>query len=173
VPFSSSDPDNFKKKCGFETFWDPAEHDREISPSTVGMTAVTLSQLITNGNAGICADGAMPNNTIVGFPAAGTYRWEIKTAQGGSTWHVRLRAMVSGSAAGNEFSAESVTIPGDIENTLEYKVNGTVTPHADVAAAMMNAVMTTGEAVTLDVAKSTGGASVFSAQVEIICVTKS
>lgn len=173
VPFSGSDPDNFKKKCGFEGFWDPANNVNDITPASVGINAISLSQLLTNGNAGICAAGAMPTNNIVGFPAAGTYRWEVRTASGASSWNIRLRAVVSGQAAGNEFSAESVSIPSDIENTLEYKVNGTVTAHDDVFAAVVNAAANDGSAVMLDVAKTAGGASIFNAAVEIICATKS
>ncbi|MCR9105472.1 MAG: hypothetical protein NXI15_09290 [Gammaproteobacteria bacterium] len=172
VPFDSSDPDNFKKKCGFETFWDPANNINDVTPANVGITAITLGQLFSNGNAGICANGAMPNSNIQGLPAAGTYRTEVKVASGPSSWHLRLRSTVSGSSAGNEFVAESISVPADIENTLEYKVNGTVTAHDDVFAAIVNAVATNGEAVTLDVSKTAGGPSVLSVAIELICASK-
>ena len=173
VPFSGSDPDNFQKKCGFESFWDPANNINDVTPAGVGITSITLAQLFNNGNAGICAAGAMPTNTISGLPAAGTYRTEVKVASGGSSWHLRLRSVVSGSSAGNEFVTESISVPADIENTLEYTVNGTVTPHDDVFMAIVNAVSTDGEAVTLGMRKTAGGATVVSVAIELICVSKS
>jgi hypothetical protein len=172
VPFDSTDADNFKKKCGLEGFWDPANNVNEVTPANVGITKIGISQLLTNGNAGICSTGALPTNNITGFPAAGTYRTEIKAADGPSMWHLRFRTVVSGSSAGNEFAAESIAVPADIENTLEYKVSGTVTAHDDVFTAIVNALSTSGSAIPLEVSKSAGGPSVFSSSLELICATK-
>lgn len=169
VPFDGADADNFKKKCGLEGFWDPTKNVDEITPAAKFMTAVTLSQLLTNGNAGICAADALPGNTLEGFPVAGTYRTEIKAAKDGSTWHLRLRTVVSGTAAGKLF----VIVPFDIENTLEYKVNGTVTAHANLLTAIGDAMALSNDAIVFEASKSVGGPSVFNASLELICVTKS
>ena len=172
VPFNMADADNFKKKCGLEGFWDPAANVNEVTPASVGMTEITLSQLLTNGNAGICTATSSPMNFITGFPVAGTYRAEIKTAKGGSTWQLRFRAAASGTSAGNDFAAEGIAVPGDIENVLEYKVNGVVTAHADLLAAIVDAASTSGDAIEVDVSKTAGGPVVFSASIELICVTR-
>ncbi len=173
VPFNGADADNFKKKCGLDGFWDPANNTNDVAPASVGITKIGISQLLTNGNAGICSAGAMPTNNLTGFPVAGTYRTEIKAADGPSTWHLRLRSVVSGSSAGNEFGAESIAVPADIENTVEYKVDGVVTVHDDVFGAIVNAATTSGDAILLEVSKSAGGPVVFSILIELICVTKS
>ena len=172
VPFDT-EADNFKKKCGFEAFWDPANNIDDVSPADVGIDEVNIAQLLTNGNAGICATDALPTNNVTGFPAAGTYRTEIKVASGPSNWLLRLRSEASGSAAGNEFADESVSVPGDIENNFEYRVNGVITPHDDVFAAVVNALSVDGSAVTLDASKTAGGPVVFSLSIEAICVSKS
>ncbi len=173
VPFDINDADNFKKKCGLEGFWDPAANVDEVTPAGVGMTEITLSQLLTNGNAGICTATSSPMNFITGFPVAGTYRAEIKAAKGGSTWHLRFRALASGTSAGNTFTAEGVTVPGDIETVLEYKVNGVVTAHADLRTAIADAASTSGDAILFEASKTAGGPVVFSASIELICVRRS
>ncbi len=172
VPFNMADADNFKKKCGLEGFWDPANNVNEVPEAILG-GPVTLSQLLTNGNAGICTATSSPMNFITGFPVAGTYRAEIKAAKGGSTWHLRFRALASGTSAGNTFTAEGVTVPGDIENVLEYKVNGVVTAHADLLTAIVDAASTSGDAILFEASKTAGGPVVFSASIELICVTRS
>lgn len=172
VPFNGADADNFKKKCGFETFWDPANNSNEVASSILG-GPVTLSSLLLNGNAGICTANSSPMNFITGMPAAGTYRGEIKAAKGGSTWHLRMRGTVSGSSAGNTFLSEAISVPADIENTLEYKVNGVVTTHNNLLAAIVGAANTAGDPILFEVASTTGGATVLSISIELICVTRS
>ena len=172
VPFSSGDPDNFKKKCGFEEFWDPAANTKDVSPMSVGITSVNISQLLNNGNAGICATGSSPSNFLSGFPQAGVYRTEFKAAKGGTNYLVRLRSTVSGSAAGNEFLTESIS-GDDIENNVQYRVNGKVAKHDNVLTAMLNALTPSGDAVQLDVLRSGGGDVILSVAVEVICVAKS
>lgn len=174
VPFVNT-PNIFKQKCGLEGFWDPANNTDEITPAFAAMSANTLSQLVQFGRAGICSTNAIPPDTITdtGFPVAGIYRGEIKAAKGGSTWHLRYRGTASGSSAGNSFAAETIIVPGDIESTLEYKVNGTVTAHDGLLAAIVNAASTSGVAILLEVSKTAGGATVFSMSIELICVTKS
>ena len=115
---------------------------------------------------------ASPSNFLSGFPQAGTYRTEFRAAKGGMNYLVRLRSVASGSVASNEFNTEGID-SNDIENTLEYKVNGTVTPHDDVFAAVVNAAMTSGDPVVLNVARTSGGATIFSLSIEMICVAKS
>ena len=174
VPFGAGPPDIYKKKCGLEGFWDPTKNVDEITPAVRGMTAVTLSQLLDNGRADICAAGALPTNTLSGFPVAGTYRTEIKAAKDASTWHLRLRTLVSGTAAGELFTVPPmINVPIDIENTLEYKVNGTVTAHANLLTAIGDAMALSNDAIVFDVSKVAGDPSVFNASLELICVTKS
>ena len=173
VPFDGADADNFKKKCGLEGFWDPANNVNEVTPVAKGITAITLAQLLFNGNAGICTAGSMPTMFTTGFPVAGTYRTEIKAAKDGSAWHMRMRTLVSGTSAGELFSVEPINVPFDIENTLEYKVNGTVTAHANLLTAIGDAMALSNDAIVFDVSKSVGGPSVFNASLELICVTKS
>ena len=174
VPFDGLDGDNFKKKCGLEGFWDPTNNVDEVTPAGVGMTAITLSQLLNNGNAGICTATSSPMNFITGFPVAGTYRADIRAAKGGTTWQLRFRAVASGTSAGNDFASEGVDVlGGDIETVLEYKVNGVVTTHANLFTAIVNAASTSGDAILFEASKTAGGPTVFSASIELICVTKS
>ncbi|MEM6606070.1 MAG: hypothetical protein AAF671_09935 [Pseudomonadota bacterium] len=172
VPFSSADPDNFKRKCGFNEFWDPAANVDDITPMSLGITSITISQLFSNGNAGICTAGSSPANFLSGFPQAGVYRTEFRAAKGANNYLVRLRSTVSGSAAGNEFLTESV-MTADIENNLEYRVNGSVASHANVLNAVVNAVSVDGDAVQLDVLRSRGGEVILSVSIEMICVSRS
>lgn len=172
VTYDPTDPDNFKKKCGLEGFWDPANNTDEVTPADVTITDVTLESLLTKGNAGICTTGSSPINFIEGWPTAGTYRGEIKAAKGGSTWHLRYRGVASGSAAGNTFTAEDIDVLTDITDTLEYKVDGVVTAHADLLASLVDAVAVSGESIVLEASKTAGGAAVFSMATELICVAK-
>lgn len=173
VPYEAVDPDNIKKKCGLEGFWDPVNNTNEVPFTAIAAPPVTLSTLITNGFAGICVTDPVPTDLKSGFPAAGTYRTEIKAAKGGSTWHLRMRSVASGGSAGNTFTAEGIAVPAAIEGTVEYKVNGQVTAHADLLGAMAGAAATSGNAIVMEASKTTGGASVFSMSTELICVTKS
>lgn len=131
VPFDINDPLIIKKKCGFENSWNPVDNTDEIPPA---QSPVTLSDLFLSGNAGICAAGFTTSSFGLGegFPEAGTYRKEFKAALMGVTYHVRLRVTVSGSSAGNTFRSEGIAVPGDIQNTLIYEVDGATTAHADL-----------------------------------------
>jgi len=172
VPFNGGDPDNFKKKCGLDTFWDPANNINEVSPASVGMISITLSQLLANGNAGICTAGSTPANFLTGFPSAGKYRGELKFSKGGSTWHMRMRGTVTGPSAGNTFNAEGISVPGDIENALEYKIDGVVTPHDDLFKELVNAFSASANEVVFSVSRTAGGDPVMGVEVEMICATK-
>lgn len=174
VPFNAGDADIYRKKCGLEGYWNPAAAVDEVAAF---VTPVTLSSLITAENAGICAanfdNGSF--GTGEGFPVAGTYRKEFKVTDQGTTWHMRLRITVSGTSAGNTFAAESISVPGDIESTLVYEIDGLATPHGNVIAAGINALaadMDDAPSFTLDVRKSAAGPIVFTAVVELICVSK-
>jgi hypothetical protein len=174
VPFNASDPDIYRKKCGLQGFWNPAAAIDEVAAF---VTPVTLSSLITSENAGICAanfdNGSF--GTGEGFPVAGTYRKEFKVTDAGTTWHLRLRITVSGTSAGNTFADETIAVPADIENTLVYEIDGLATPHANVIPAGIAALaadMDDAPSFTLDVRKSAAGPIVFTAVVEIICVSK-
>ena len=174
VPFNGADPDIFKKKCGREGFWNPAAAVNEIPPIT---TPVTIASLFQVENLGICAAGFDVNSfgTGEGFPAAGTYRKEFKVAHMGMTYHVRTRITVSGTSAGVTFASAGIAVPDDIENTVVYEVDGVVYPHADLIARGIDALAastTDAPSYRLDVRLSAPGAIVFTAVVELICVSK-
>ncbi len=175
VPFDGNDPSIIKKKCGFESFWNPADNVDEVPPPQM---SVTIADILTAGNAGICATGFTVSSFGVGegFPEAGVYRKEFRAAFMGMTYHVRLRVTVSGTSAGNTFAAEGITVPDDIQNTLVYEVNGTPTPHNDVLSAVVNAFTassTAAPSVVLNIRRSVSTPVILSANVEIICVAKS
>lgn len=111
VPFDAGDAAIFRKKCGLGSAWDPADNTNEVAPA---VTPVTITTLFTTGNAGICAEGFDNDSfgTGEGFPVAGTYRKEFKVNSGGTTWHVRVRIKIEGSAAGNTFADEGIAFPG-------------------------------------------------------------
>ncbi|MHC4972047.1 MAG: hypothetical protein ACYTG3_06920 [Planctomycetota bacterium] len=174
VPFDGGDVNIFVKKCGLEGFWNPADNTDEIP----GPSPLTLMDVFVSGNGGICATGF--NNTSFGigegFPVAGTYRKEFKVAHMGSTYHVRLRVAVTGASAGNTFIDEGINNPPDFMTELFYEVNGTATPHADLANAIIAAltvVTDTAPNATLGVKKTAGGAVVWQAKIEFICVAVS
>ncbi|MEW8027222.1 MAG: hypothetical protein AB2793_17205 [Candidatus Thiodiazotropha sp.] len=180
VPFNGSDSDIYRKKCGLEGFWNPADNTDEISLSAIGLDpagAPNITDLVLFGNAGICAEGFNNSSFGVGegFPVAGTYRKEIKAAHLGSTYHLRFRAVVSGSSAGNTFTSEGIT-PSTGLRTLHYSVNGVETQHDDLFSALVNAMSASTSAApgaTIEVRKSAGGAVVFTAAIEVICVSSS
>ncbi len=175
LPFSASDPDNLVKKCGLDGFWDPAAHTDEVEPSG----AVTLSLLVGTHNAGICSAGfANPAgfNDDIGFPQTGTYHSEFKVVDSGMTWHGRIRYTASGTSAGKTFISEGISVPGDIDNTLVYEVNGVVTAHSDVFNAIVDtltASTTDAPSATLAIRPGTGEAVIFTGLLELICVEKS
>jgi hypothetical protein len=174
VPYDAGDPNIFRKKCGLQGFWNPAAAINEVPP---GATPVTIATLFQLENSGICAAGfdASSFGTGEGFPVAGTYRKEFKVAHMGTTWHVRLRLKCSGTSAGHTFAADGITVPGDLQNTLVYELNGTVTAHDDVPAAAVAALAastTDAPGFTLDVRMSAAGPVIFTVVVELICVQK-
>ncbi|MEW8459782.1 MAG: hypothetical protein AB2653_05700 [Candidatus Thiodiazotropha endolucinida] len=180
VPFNGSDSDIYRKKCGLEGFWNPSDNTDEISLSAIGLDpadAPNITDLVLFGNAGICADGFNNSSFGVGegFPVVGTYRKEIKAAHQGTTYHLRFRAVVSGSSAGNTFTSEGIT-PSTGLRTLIYSVDGAETPHDGVFSALVNAMSASTSAApgaTIEVRKSAGGAVVFTAVIEVICVSTS
>ncbi|MBT2989408.1 MAG: hypothetical protein KME65_10640 [Candidatus Thiodiazotropha sp. (ex Ctena orbiculata)] len=180
VPFNGGDSDIYRKKCGLEGFWNPADNINEISLSNIGLDPATdpnITNLVLFGNAGICADGFNNSSFGVGegFPVAGTYRKEIKAAHQGTTYHLRSRAVVSGSSAGNTFASEGITPATDL-STLVYSVDGVVTPHDDVFSAVvaaMSASTSAAPGATVEVRTSAGGPVIFTAAIEVICVSAS
>jgi len=163
----------YRRKCGLEGSWNPADNTQEIP----GPAPLTLGAIYASGNSGICAAGF--DNTSFGngegFPIAGTYRKEFKLAHLGTTYHVRLRVTVTGASAGNKFTDEGLNNPPDFTSELFYEVDGTPTPHADVAndiTAALTVVTDTAPNATLGVKKSAGGAVVWQAKIEFICVAK-
>lgn len=179
VPFDANDPNIFKKKCGLEGFWDPADNVDEIAPATLGLDPanITLADLFESGNAGICADGFTFTSfgTGEGFPTAGVYRKEIKVTHMGSTYHLRFRVTTSGTSAGNTFVSENIDI-NDIRSNLTYKIDGTTIVHANLFDEAINALSASSNAVpsfTLTVHETGAGPAVFTADVEVICVSKS
>jgi len=176
LPYNASDPNIFAKKCGLGSAWDPSDNTDEIPPVS---TPVTISQLFTSGNAGICADGFTSGDfgTGEGYPAAGTYRKEFKVTFSGMTWHVRVRITASGTAAGETFASRGITVPTDIEDTLVYEVDGAETDHDDVLLEAIGSLQASSSGSTpnvmIEVRESAAGAVVFTLLVEIICVSKS
>jgi hypothetical protein len=172
VPFVDT-ADIYREKCGLEGFWNPAASTQEIP----GPLPLNLVNIYAAGNSGICATGF--NNTSFGtgegFPVAGTYRKEFKVAHLAMTYLVRVRVAVTGPSAGNTFTAEGLNNPPDFSTDLFYEVDGTATPHADVANAIFAAltvVTDTAPNATLGVKKTAGGAVVWQAKIEFICVAK-
>ncbi len=174
VPYNALDANIFRKKCGLQGFWDPAAAVNEVAPLA---TPVTIASLFQLENTGICAAGfnAGSFGTGEGYPVAGTYRKEFKVAHMGTTWHVRVRILVSGSSAGRTFAAEGIAVPADLQSTLVYEVDGAVTAHADIATAAIAALAasaTDAPGFTLDVRETGAGPVVFTAVVQLICVQK-
>jgi len=169
VPFDAADLDIFKKKCGLDSFWDPTASTAEVAPPAA---PVTISDLYLFGNAGICAAGFdnMSFGTGEGFPVAGTYRKEFKLTSGADTYLVRVRVTVAGAAAGDTFMTRGLTVPGDLETTLGYEVDGTNQAHDDVLPALVAALQAPDASVTLDVLDMPGGATLLTALIEVIGV---
>jgi len=164
----------YRQKCGLEGFWNPADNTQEVP----GPAPVNPLNIYAAGNSGICATGFNSTSfgTGEGFPVAGTYRKEFKVAHMGSTYHVRLRVTVTGTSAGNTFTATGLTNPPDFENELAYEVNGTTTPHDDVwndMVAALTVVTDTAPNATLGVKLASGGPVIWTAKVEFICVALS
>ena len=176
IPFDALDANIFRKKCGLEGFWTPAD-SAPITQEIPGPSPLTLVNVYASGNSGICATG-FDNASFgagEGFPVAGTYRKEFKVANLGTTYLVRLRVTVTGTSAGTKFTDDGLANPPDFANDLFYEVNGTTTPHADVANAIIAAltvVTDTAPNATLGVKKSAGGAVVLTVKIEFICVAK-
>lgn len=179
VPFDGTDPDIYKKKCGLEGYWNPADNTDEITAAAVGLNQSTLNlyDLLFTGHAGICASGFNNGsfNSGEGFPVAGTYRKELKVASGANTYHIRFRVAASGSSAGNTFASESID-GNTMQNTLVYKVNGSTTSYANLTDAVLNGftVAAAGQAPTVQftVQKSAATPVIFTAKAEMICATK-
>jgi len=169
VPFDAGDADIFRKKCGLNTFWNPVDNVDEIAPAA---TPVTISDLFVTGNAGICAAGFNNSSfgTGEGFPVAGTYRKEFKVTDMGVTYLVRTRVSVTGSAAGDTFMSRGITVPGDLEMTLSYRVDGVPALHDDVLVAITNALQSPDAMTILDVLDMAGGTTILTALIEVICV---
>ena len=173
VPFDGGDADIYKKKCGFEAFWDPSDNTDEIPPTSPPYgDPPTIADFFQFGNAGICTvDYA--SNFLAGFPEAGVYRKEFKVSSGGVSYHVRVRVTVAGSAAGTTFASNSISVPSDIENTLGYLVNGSDTAHTDLLPAIVAALEAPGVSASLEILDAPGGNTLLTAEIEFLCVSKS
>jgi hypothetical protein len=173
VPYDGGDPNIFVKKCGLQGFWNPADNTQEVS----GPSPLTISSAYLAGNSGICATGF--DNTSFGsgegLPVAGIYRKEFRVAFQADTYHVRLRVTVTGTSAGSKWTDLGLNNPPDFVNDLFYEVDGTPTPHADVTNAIIAALLVVADTApnaTLGVKLSAGGAVVWQARIEFICVAK-
>lgn len=166
LPYNASDPDILKKKCGLEGFWNPTDN---VDPIPV-TGAPKLSTVLTTGNGGICATGFTSFGTDDGFPAAGVYRKEFKAVANAATYHVRARITTSGTAAGQKFSALSITVPGDIQTKLVYEVNGVAAPHDNVWTAIVDAMTAPAPSVTMTT--KNGGTAIFTSKIELICAAQ-
>ena len=93
------------------------------------------------------------------------------------TYHVRGRAHASGSVAGNTFISEGINRATDLSNgVLIYSINGSDVADADLLAAAALALTANGDdapGFRIDVRRGSGGGTIFTAEVELICVTKS
>ncbi len=180
VPFNGSDPDIYGKKCGFENSWNPADNTDQVTLANIGLDPAdgpSITNLVLFGNAGICSNGFTNSSFGIGegFPKAGTYRKEIKVAFQGATYHIRFRALASGSSAGNTFANEGITPSTDLSG-LVYHVNGSETAHDDVFPALVAALSAGSNAApgaTVDVRKTQGGPVIFTTVIEVVCVSSS
>jgi hypothetical protein len=170
VPFNGADANIYKKKCGFETFFNPVENTDAIPVSG----APKLAAIIATQHGGICSDGFNGGFGVDdGFPSVGAYRKEFKVAHMGATYHVRARVTAKGPAAGQKFSANGITVPGDIQNTLVYKVAGMVTPHDSLWATIANLISFDGTNFPgIDLTVDKAGNTLFQSKIELICASK-
>jgi len=172
LPFDGADTNIYRKKCGLEGHWNPADNVDRI-PS-LSATPELVSLLGSSGRSGICASYAAPGASNDGFAAAGVYRKQFQTAYMGTTYVLRTRVTVSGTAAGSTFAAQTVTYTGatnDVNSTLIYEVNGVAAAYATLWNTLVDAYAATTSAypsVTLDVKKS-AGPTIWSAKIELIC----
>jgi len=174
VPFNAGDANIFVKKCGLGAAWNPTQNIDEVAPVVV---PVTIQGLYQTGNAGICATGFNHGSfgTGEGFPAAGTYRKEFKVNNAGTTWHVRVRLTISGTAAGRTFADEGVAFPAGISNLI-YHVEGVETAHDDVLTAVVDALQISDGAqvpeVTIEVRKNAMDPAILTVLAEVLCAAK-
>lgn len=172
VPFDGADPDIYKKKCGADGFWNPADNTNELP---LGAPPPTFADIVIDGNSGICADGFAQLGQDEGFPAAGTYRKELKVAHQGATYHARIRLSSSGPASGKKFADEGVSGKSDIETALKYEINGQAVVHDDVWKTGIDALKADGTAYPGFEFKANkpDGSPLITSTVEFICVSKS
>jgi hypothetical protein len=169
VPFNAADPSIYKKKCGFEALFDPTKNTDVIPVSG----APKLAAVLLTGHGGICSDNFMAFGTDDGFPSAGVYRKEFRVAHMGATYHVRARVTALGAAAGQKFSANGIAVPGDIQNTLVYKLAGMTTAHDALWPAIANQLSSTGTTLpAVDLVVEKAGNALFQAKIELICAAK-
>ena len=166
VPFDMNDTDIFLKKCGFNEFWDPADNTDEIA----WMMAIDPTVLTVGGNSGICGTSTDPFNDPA-FPAAGTYRKEMRVSHMAATYHLRWRVDVSGPAAGMTYSSQSINVAANgLVDSVDYTVAGTASTHDDLFGDIVDALSTTGELPTVTVnVDASGGGALFSADVTVLC----
>lgn len=176
LPFDGADADIYKKKCGLEGFWNPADNTDRIPSLSATPELVSLLNP-GSGRSGICATYAAPG-AADGFPAAAVYRKQFQTAYMGSTYVLRARVTTTGSAAGQTFTSQTVTYTGatnDVNSTLVYQINGATAAYATLWNTLVDAYTASSTAypsVTLDVKKSAATATIWSAKLELICVSK-
>lgn len=162
LPYSAADPDILKKKCGLGAFWDPA-----VNVDLIPVTGTPLlATILASGNGGICSTNFTTFGTDEGFAAAGTYRKEFQATSGGTTYRVRARIVAGGSGAGAKFSSFPIS-NADIQNTLVYEVNGSVTTHANLWSGLLGAMTAPVPAANLVVKRS--GTAIFNSSIELIC----
>jgi len=163
IKYNAADQDILKKKCGLEGFWDPTKNTDVIPVSGVPL----IANILMTQNGGICSQGFSNFGSDEGFPVAGVYRKEFKAASGGKTYHLRVRATASGSAAGKKFK-DIPLATADFSSKVVYQIDGVATPHADVWKSLIGAMKAPAPAATLDV--QNGGSTIFSVKNELICV---
>jgi hypothetical protein len=169
VPFNGADPSIYKKKCGFETLFDPTKNTDIIPVSG----SPKLAAVLLTGHGGICSDNFMAFGTDDGFPSVGVYRKEFKVAHMGATYHVRARVTALGPSAGQKFSANGIAVPADIQNTLVYKLAGMTTAHDALWPTIANLLSSTGNTLPgVDLAVEKAGNTLFQAKIELICASK-
>jgi hypothetical protein len=168
TPFDAANGEIYKEKCGLEGFWNPANDTDRIPPATPIPELASLFTPTANGHAGICTTYSAADPSTDGFPHAGVYHMQIGAAYQGQTYLLQVRSTVTGTKAGTSFSSNSLSGP----TALFYSVNGTTAPEATLWNSIVDAFASSTTSfpnASLDMALTSGGASVWNSKVELVC----
>ena len=177
--FDGGDPDIYKVVCGREGYWDPSHATTLIPPATPVPILASLFAPSPDGYAGVCASFMAWSAAGDGFPAAGTYRKQVRATYGGQTYTVRARYTASGTAAGQTFVAAGLSdadyyASTDVAAELVFQVNGTTVPEATVWPSLVSAFAsstTTFPTATLAVKESASGPAIWTGTFDLLCAS--